>query len=152
MSLAVRQACANDLDALTALFDGYRRFYGQPADLERARCFLEARLCAADSVLLLAEDDTLGVGFAQMYPSFSSLRMARLWILNDLFVAAGYRQHGAGRALLEACVEYGRHSGAAALRLETQRTNNVAQALYIEQGWELDEEFCSFHYPLGESH
>jgi ribosomal protein S18 acetylase RimI-like enzyme len=151
MSLVVRQACAHDLEPLTELFDGYRQFYDQPSDLGRARRFLKARLSGADSVLLLAEDGAQALGFAQMFPSFSSLHTARLWILNDLFVAAGCRQRGAGRALLGACVEYARHSGAVALQLETQSTNTVAQALYTEQGWELDNAFCSYHYRLGES-
>jgi GNAT superfamily N-acetyltransferase len=39
---------------------------------------------------------------AQLYPSFSSGAMARIFILNDLFVAPEARRRGAGSALLEA--------------------------------------------------
>jgi len=31
------------------------------------------------------------MGFAQLYPSFSSVSMKRLWILNDLFVSSEAR-------------------------------------------------------------
>ena len=151
MSIQVQRATIGDLDVLAPLFDGYRQFYGQPADIERARDFISQRLSAGDSILLLARDAGAAVGFAQLFPSFSSVRTGRLWILNDLFVAAAGRQRGAGRALLEACVAHGEATGAVGLQLETQRTNTVAQALYTEQGWELDEEFCSYHYPLGQS-
>ena len=148
MSIEVHRASANDLPELARLFDGYRQFYGQPADLERARLFIEQRIAGGDSTLFLARADGEALGLAQMFPSFSSVRMGRLWILNDLYVDPAGRQRGVGRALLAACVEHGRQSGAVGLQLETQRTNTVAQALYTEQGWEIDDEFCTYHYPL----
>lgn len=150
MSIEVRRATPADAATLAGLFDGYRRFYGQPADLERARRFIDERLAAGDSTLLLALDGNTAQGFAQLFPSFSSVRTGRLWILNDLYVDPGGRQRGIGRALLGACVAHAEQSGAVGLQLETQRTNTVAQALYLEQGWEADEEFCSYHYPLEE--
>ncbi|MCK7594295.1 GNAT family N-acetyltransferase [Pseudomarimonas salicorniae] len=148
MSIEIRRASPPDLDALAPMFDAYRQFYEQRADAARARGFIAARLEAADSVILLALIDGRPAGFAQLFPSFSSVRTGLLWILNDLYVAGDCRQRGVGRALLSACVAHGEQTGAVGLQLETQRTNNVAQALYVEQGWEMDEEFCSFHYPL----
>jgi GNAT superfamily N-acetyltransferase len=150
MPVTVRRATLADVDALTPLFDGYRQFYGQPGNPVRAQDFLAERLARGESVVFLAEEGGETLGFAQLYPSFSSVHTARLWILNDLFVRRERRHRGAARALLGACVEFGRETGAVGLQLETQRTNTVAQALYVEQGWELDEEFCSFHYPLRE--
>ncbi len=82
------------LDVLTGLFDAYRQFYGQEPDLLGARRFLEARLRGGDSVVLLAFDATgAGVGFVQLYPSFSSVAMKPIWILNDLFVAPEARRN-----------------------------------------------------------
>ena len=151
MNIEIRRPGAADIEPLVRLFDGYRQFYGQPADQQRARRFIEARLATGDSELFLAVDGESALGFAQMFPSFSSVRTGRLWILNDLYVAPEGRQRGIGRALLAACVAHGEATGALGLQLETQRTNTVAQALYTEQGWELDEEFCSYHYPLDTS-
>lgn len=151
MSVTVRRAMLADVDAIAPLFDGYRQFYGQPSNLLRAHDFIAERLGREESVILLAEDAAgSAIGFAQLYPSFSSVQTARLWILNDLFVDPGARQRGGGRALLQACEAYARDSGAIGLQLETANTNTVAQALYTEMGWEMDAEFCTFHLPLRE--
>jgi len=150
MNLRVRQATLADCEALAALFDGYRQFYGQPSNLLRARDFLSERLERDEATVFIAEADGTAVGFALLYPMFSSVQTARIYILNDLFVAPNARQHGAGRALLAACEAFGRDAGAYALQLETQRTNTVAQALYTEQGWEVDDEFCTYHLNLRE--
>ena len=89
MSFQLRQATIHDLDTLAPLFDAYRQFYGQPADCARARDFLRERFHHHESVLLLALDDAGGgIGFTQLYPLFSSVRMARTYLLNDLFVAS----------------------------------------------------------------
>ncbi|MCB1561600.1 MAG: GNAT family N-acetyltransferase [Xanthomonadales bacterium] len=151
MSVQVRRASADDLDRLVPLFDGYRRFYEQERDPDAARDFLKARLDSGDSVILLAEHDGEAIGFTQLYPLFSSVRMARIWILNDLFVDESHRQRGAGRALLEAAQAYAEDDGAAALQLETQRTNSVAQSLYTRLGWEAPDDTIWFNLPLDDS-
>src|SRR5687767_8930354 len=109
----VRHATLDDLDALTPLFDGYRQFYGQRSDRDAARAFLSARLQAAESVVLMALlDDGPAAGFTQLYPTFSSVRMARVWVLNDLYVDVAARGHGAARALLQSAAEFARGDGA----------------------------------------
>src|SRR6266702_6632429 len=95
------RAGLDDLEALVPLFDGYRRFYGQPADLVAARAFLSERIKRNESVIFLAIREGSVAGFTQLYPSFSSVAAERLWILNDLFVAPDARRTGAGRALLD---------------------------------------------------
>lgn len=143
---SVRQAGLSDLEALVPLFDTYRRFYGQPGDLALARTFLHERLASLQSAILIAEQNGAAVGFAQLYPSFSSTRAQRIYVLNDLYVAPEAREGGVGRALMEAAAEFGRRAGAARLALSTQRTNRTAQALYESCGWVRDEEFL--HYGL----
>ena len=68
----------------------------------------------------------------------SSVRMARLWILNDLYVAPDARRAGVGRALLDAAAHFARDDGAAAIMLETGRDNAAARALYTAAGWNED--------------
>jgi len=136
MPLAITRATLDDLDAVVPLFDAYRRFYGQPSDEPRARDFLQARLRADESVVLLATDEGRAVGFTQVYPMFSSVRTGRLWILNDLYVDAGARRSGAGRALLDAAAAFARADGAVGIVLETTRDNATARALYRNAGWE----------------
>ena len=144
---AIRRANVDDLEAIAVLFDGYRRFYEQPGDLEGARRFLQARLDAEDSVILLAESDRQLLGFIQLYPSFSSVSMRRLWILNDLFVDPRHRRGGVGDALMTAAEKLARDDGSKGLVLATQKTNGTAKTLYEARDWKLDDAFDHyFHY------
>ena len=134
-----------DLEALVPLFDGYRRFYGRPPDLAGARAFLAERIKRTESVIFLAMLDGAAVGFTQLYPSFSSVSMKRLWVLNDLFVAPEARRSGAGRALLERAERWAKETGAKGLTLSTELTNATAQRIYEAAGWTKDEEFVHYH-------
>ena len=144
----VRQATVADLDLLVPLFDAYRQFYRLPSDPERARRFLLERLEHNQSVILLAFEGTAAIGFTQLYPSFSSGAMARIFILNDLFVAPEARRRGAGSALLQAAAEYGRSSGALWLVLSTELANTTAQSVYEKMGWKRDTVFCVYQLAL----
>jgi ribosomal protein S18 acetylase RimI-like enzyme len=135
---SIRRAGPQDLDALAVLFDAYRRFYGQPADLARARDWLRTRMRFGESVVLIAERNGETVGFTQLYPMFSSVRTARTWILNDLFVDDDARRTGVARALLDAAAQYARDDGAAGISLETTDDNDAARALYRAAGWHED--------------
>lgn len=148
MSLVVRRAEARDLDALVPLFDGYRQFYGQPSDPKRARTFLGERLARGDSTVFLAEDDGRAVGFTQLYPSFSSVRTGRLFVLNDLFVTPAARRTGAARALLDAAAAFAKAEGAVGLTLSTGVENRPAQTLYEAMGWVRDTRFYSYGLSL----
>ena len=139
MSVTLRRADANDLDTLAILFDAYRQFYKQPGDVVAARDFLAERIEQDESVLLIAEHAGATIGFVQLYPLFSSVRLGRTWLLNDLYVAPSARRLGCGRALLDAACAFARERGALGLELETGRDNITAQALYRIAGWKLGE-------------
>jgi ribosomal protein S18 acetylase RimI-like enzyme len=139
MDTTIRRASAADLDALVPLFDAYRVFYAQPSDPVRARDFLADRLANGESAVLVAERGPSAIGFTQLYPIFSSVRTARTWLLNDLFVAEGARRGGVARALLDAAAAFAREQGAAGVMLETTRDNGPARALYRAAGWNEDE-------------
>jgi ribosomal protein S18 acetylase RimI-like enzyme len=135
-SLAITRATLADLDALVPLFDGYRVFYGKPSDPATARAFLQERLSRGESVIFLARDaDANALGFTQLYPCFSSVSARRLWILNDLFVAAEARRSGVAKALLQRAREHGVETDVVRLTLQTSHANSQAQALYESLGW-----------------
>ena len=134
----ISRAGPADLDALAVLFDAYRQFYGQPSDVPRARDWLRSRLRVGESVVLLARRGGAMLGFVQLYPMFSSVRTARTWILNDLFVLPATRRQGVARALLDAAAQFAREDGAAAIVLETTRDNDAARATYRAAGWRED--------------
>jgi len=144
--LVVRPAGPADLDALAPLFDGYRRFYGEAADLDLARRFIGERLSRMDTVIFLAEASGQPAGFTQLFPIFSTTRCRRLWLLNDLFVDPANRTRGVGKALLLAARAYAESTGACGLELATAHTNVTAQRLYESLGWKLDQTFR--HYEL----
>ena len=137
---SIRRATLADLDTIAPLFDAYRGFYGQASDPGRARDWLRERMQRNESVVLVAEDeDGAAVGFTQLYPMFSSVRTARTWILNDLFVAPDARRGGTARALLDAAAGFARDDGAAGICLETTQDNAPARALYRNSGWNEDQ-------------
>lgn len=144
-SLAVRRAAAADAALVAPLFDAYRQFYGLAPDRELSQRFLTERLERGESVVLLALRPSGDVvGFVQMYPTFSSLRAARVFVLYDLFVVREARRLGVARALMNAAVEEARVAGAVAMTLQTARTNRAAQRLYEALGWSRDEEFLEY--------
>lgn len=148
--ITVRQAVLADLETLASLFDQYRRFQGQPADLPAASAFLRERFEHGQSALFIAFDGEAPVGFAQLYPSFSSVSLSRAFILNDLFVAEAGRRKGVASALLAALEAYAWSFGAVRVTLNVARDNASAQALYRERGWAQDQQFHMFHrFPPG---
>ncbi len=133
-------------DAVARLFDRYRVFYEQPSDVAAAQAFVGARLAAEDSAIFLGRrrGDAEGLGFIQLYPSFSSVGMRAVWILNDLYVAPDARRLGVGRLLMDRARDFARESGALRLELATARTNIAAQALYRQRGYVEDKVFLRF--------
>ncbi len=148
MTLAVRRATLDDLDAVARLFDLYRVFYGKPSEPAVAKEFIRARMTQDESVILLAEIKGDAVGFTQLYPAFSSVSATRTWILNDLLVVPEARRSGVARALLVAAADFARDDGALRLELETDHDNATAQALYHAMGWTAYDGTLRFRLPL----
>lgn len=146
-TIQIRQAVLADLDALSVLFDGYRQFYERESDVAAAKQFLTDRFNHGESVVFIAHDGTEPVGFAQLYPSFSSVSLGRIYIVNDLFVNAAGRRKGVGAGLLSASIDFAKTVGAIRLALSTAHTNANAQALYEAKGWTRDDDFF-YVYPL----
>jgi ribosomal protein S18 acetylase RimI-like enzyme len=140
MTDTVRRATLDDLDRLAPLFDSYRQFYGQQSDLIVARRFLNDRLARNESVVLIAKNLAgAAVGFVQLYPTFSSILAALMYVLSDLYVVPEARRRGVGTLLLTSAIETARAAGAGRLELATAITNAHAQRLYEALGWQRDE-------------
>jgi ribosomal protein S18 acetylase RimI-like enzyme len=134
------------LESLSVLFDCYRVFYKQASDIEAAKNFLQERFKNNDSVIFAANENGAMVGFTQLYPSFSSVSMKRLWILNDLYVEESYRRKGVAKLLMSVAEKYAHESDAVRVVLATQISNTNAQKLYEARNYTKDEEF--HHYAL----
>ena len=147
-TITVRQAVLSDLEALAPLFDGYRQFYGRASDLSAATEFLSARFNHGESVLFIAHEGNKPVGFTQLYPSFSSVSLGRIFVLNDLFVDEHARRKGVASKLVSAAVDYAGSVGAVRVSLSTATTNEAAQTLYQAAGWQRDEQFFVYHFAI----
>ena len=143
--ITVRQAVFADLGHLAELFDQYRVFQGTKSDLPAARAFLQARFDHGESVVFLAFEDSVPLGFAQLYPSYSSTALARVFILNDLFIHEKGRRKGVASKLLAALEGYAWAHGAARVTLNVARDNPSAQELYEARGWSKDDQFFMYH-------
>ena len=148
--MTITQAGISDLETVAELFDKYRQFYEQAPDIVAARDFIFQRMTNNESVIFLARDEAgNGMGFVQLYPSFTSVGMKRMWILNDLFVHADHRQKGVAEKLIDECKKLSIETSAAGLILETRNSNTPARNLYIKYGFEYDTEHA--YYFLGTS-
>jgi ribosomal protein S18 acetylase RimI-like enzyme len=148
--VSVRRAGVDDLDDLVGLFSRYRSFYRRETDMNAALDFLRARLAGNESIVLLAtRAESAGgspIGFAQLYPTFSSLGMGRVLVLNDLFVDSSARTHGVGRLLVEQVKRLAEEQGAVRVTLETEVTNSIARRLYESSGFTRVEDFDRYAY------
>jgi GNAT superfamily N-acetyltransferase len=141
MSTTIRQATLQDLEPLSLLFDGYRIFYEEASDLEGVNLFLKDRISNKDSDIFVALDSTgTMTGFLQLYPIFSSTRMKRFFLLNDLFVHPSYRGQGISKAMILEVQKFTKEIGSCGLLLETAKTNLIGNKLYPSVGFICDTE------------
>lgn len=135
----IRKAELSDLRSLAELFDQYRIFYKKESDLEGAQAFLKERLERNESEIFVSfNDEGIMTGFTQLYPLFSSTRMQRFWLLNDLYVNENYRRQGFSVGLIERAKKLCRDSDACGMMLETAKSNREGNGLYPKTGFDLD--------------
>jgi len=139
--MEVRPAAQSDIPALMPLMRGYCEFYKcDPPDAgldEMARALIASE---DDQGMLLVAEDEGGetIGFAAVGWKWSSLRGARIAVLEDLFVAPEARGKGAADALIEACASRARANGAPVMTWLTAPDNKRAQAVYDRVGGKSD--------------
>lgn len=135
-----RKATLQDIGQLSELFDQYRIFYHKDSDLPAAGQFLTERIENRDSEIFVAESEGKLVGFVQLYPLFSSTRMKRYWLLNDLFVQKSDRGKGFSKELIEKAKDMAKLTDACGILLETGKSNDIGNKLYPSYGFEMYDE------------
>jgi GNAT superfamily N-acetyltransferase len=145
----IRKAKIDDLKQVSELFDQYRVFYKKKSDVEGAEVFLHERMHNSESEILIDEtDEKIITGFVQLYPIFSSTRMKKLWLLNDLYVLPNYRGKGISVKLIEKAKEIAKDSDAVGLILETAKSNSIGNSLYLKTGFSIDNEHNYYSWDL----
>jgi ribosomal protein S18 acetylase RimI-like enzyme len=145
--IEIKRINLNEANLVVNLFNQYRIFYGKFSDLGMAKAFIDARLENNESVIFVALDENKPVGFTQLYPKYSSVRLIKNWILNDLFVDLNYRKQGIGEMLIKTVMDFAKGQGSTYVQLETAVDNFTAQSLYEQIGFVKqgpDEEFLLY--------
>ena len=133
----IKKATLSDIEQLNDLFDQYRRFYKKESNLEASEAFLKDRISNNEAEIFMAWDREAAMGFVQLFPIFSSTRMARLWVLNDLFVHPDHRGKEISKALIERAKQLCRDTNACGMYLETGKSNDIGNNLYPATNFEL---------------
>ena len=128
------------LAAASALFNLYRRHYGEPPDAdERAIGWLtdmvQSRMLMIYTAFVDSAADASPIGLATVHAIPASLVMGRFWQLRDLYVLPGSRRQGVGVALVGAVREAALAAGATRLSLLTEPDNHAALGLYRRLGF-----------------
>jgi ribosomal protein S18 acetylase RimI-like enzyme len=138
--MKIRNAKNQDLDQIANLFDEYRVFYRKVSNKNDAKQFLAERIENKDSEIFVCEnEEDILMGFVQLYPLFSSTRMKKLWLLNDLYVNPKYRGKGISIKLIERAKKLVAESSACSMFLETEKSNLIGNNLYYKTGFKLNE-------------
>jgi len=114
-------------------------FTKKKSDLASSKKFLLERIQNKESEIFVAENNknTL-VGFVQLYPIFSSTKMKKLWLLNDVFVSENSRGQGISVLLINEAKKLCKETNACGLVLETAKSNDIGNKLYPKTEFSLD--------------
>lgn len=147
--ITIIKAGQKEIHQVSELFNKYREFYGQNSDIASATTFISDRIVNNESVIFLAleivKDTKIPVGFIQMYPSYSSVSMKRLWILNDLYVDKSQRRRGIGKHLMDQAKTFAIDDGAKGITICTSIDNHSAQKLYEAIGYTKNDKFYYYY-------
>lgn len=136
----IRRANAADIKELTGLVEQYRAFYKQEPN-SNTESYLSERMTKNEMVTFVAQVDEKLVGFTNCYPTFSTVSLSQIWLLNDLFVDPDHRGKHIADQLMVTAEQAAKDAGATRIWLRTAHTNTPAQALYEGRGWVQDEVF-----------
>lgn len=137
-TFTIRQVVLEDLEQLKGLMlryivDFYKGKTPEGTKLENHIKHLLSSKEAGTQFVAETEDGVLA-GFATLYFSFSTTRVQKIAILNDLFVDAAYRGCGLGEKLFQQVLNYTKKEGYAYMSWQTAVDNTSAQALYKKMG------------------
>jgi len=137
------------LDQLVENFEEYRLFCGCEPSPKETKAFLKKLICNQESVLFIAIDSDTDklMGFVNLYPSYSTLALQRLWILNDLGVSSHFRGKGVSKALIQKVQDFAKETNAVRIELKTAVQNTTARNLYKAMDFTIDADNVYYRVP-----
>ncbi len=130
------------VQAIVPIMEEYRKFCGFDSQEKETQAFITHLIKDNKSVMLLvieAQSQQV-MGFVNLYPSYSTLALKPIWLLNDLAVSSQFRGRGLAKTLMNGALEFAKESGAIRIEFKTEVTNTRAQALYNSLGFSIDED------------
>jgi GNAT superfamily N-acetyltransferase len=133
--LSIRFVTRQDYGQWRRLWDGYNAFYGRsgPTALssEITRMTWSRFFDAYEPVhALVAESSSQLLGLTHYLFHRSTISIAPVCYLQDLFTGESARGQGVGRALINAVYEQAKLAGSNRVYWQTQETNHTAMQLY----------------------
>ncbi|MGG3468722.1 GNAT family N-acetyltransferase [Neobacillus pocheonensis] len=147
-NLIIKQATIQDLKRIVPIFDSYREYFKQKRNPIEVEKFLFGKFEHLESMIFIAEHQGEVIGFAQLYPVFSSLSLQRVWLLNDFFISEAHRNQGVGKQLFEKVKEFTSLTMSKAIELSVEHSNQKAWEFWEKQGFKLDEEFRYYYFKI----
>lgn len=144
--LIIKQATIEDLPSIVPVFDSYRRYFKQQSNPEKVEKFLFEKFEQLQSIIFIAKYESQVIGFAQLYPIFSSLSLERVWLLNDFFISEEYRHHGIGKQLFSKVKNFSLLTKSKGIELSVEHINGKAWSFWEKQGFILDDKFRYYSY------
>ena len=154
LPITVREATADDFDALLRLLDGMdESMYGVRGHaVERdVRSLYDSVLADPDQRLLVAEDGGRLVGSAHlMVLRHFGRSLSRSGVVEGVVVDAAYRRAGVGAALMREVAEAARRAGCYKLALTSNLARPGAHRFYSRLGWKRTHYGYSLEQPPGD--
>ncbi len=144
----VKVATLEEINEIVNLVMQYRTFYGvDQQDRNEVEQFIRERISNNQSRIFIALDENgKGLGFIQLYPSYSTVSLKPQWVLNDLYVVEESRKQGIATELMKAVKEHFIDT-AKGFILVTDKDNYIAKKFYDKNGWKTDEyDFYTYYY------
>jgi GNAT superfamily N-acetyltransferase len=147
----IRPFRAEDAEAVSAMMRALNEQEGYDPEATPTPAALRENFLgpAARGRILVAQGDDGLTAFVSLIPTYSTVNGRRGAYLADVFVRAGHRRRGIGRALIAAAAAEARRDGGAFLWWTTLPTNPAARAFYAALGAE--EEVLHAHTLEGEA-
>ncbi|WP_413374889.1 N-acetyltransferase family protein [Alkalihalobacillus sp. 1P02AB] len=136
MTIIIRPTEKKDLSQLLPFLESYIvDFYKQPKPNQIHLKELILKLSQKEiGVQFVAIKDSQLVGFATLYFTYSTLRVAPVTVMNDLFILENYRGQGIATDLFQICEAYTRDHNYAYMSWITSSDNHNAQTFYQKMG------------------
>jgi GNAT superfamily N-acetyltransferase len=141
-SVSIRSATPDDANLILRFISGLADYEREPDAVKVTAAELRGQMQSASPPFecLIAEHESIPIGFALFYRSYSTWLGESLLFLEDIFVEEAHRGHGAGFALIKRVAEIARERSYSRVEWRVLDWNESAHRFYRAiGGFPIDE-------------